>query len=144
MKLKTIDAREADRLVACGATLLDVRERHEIDREQIEGAVAVPLSRFAEANLEPFRGRKVIFFCHSGGRTRLYAAKLAARLQGIGGPRPTTSPNGSRHNRCGTNARATAGRSGISAAARRLPWNAAGSWSWWYRPRWRLCRTMVR
>ncbi|ABD87494.1 rhodanese-like domain-containing protein [Rhodopseudomonas palustris] len=84
MKLKTIDAKEADRLVAGGAALLDVRERHEIDREQIEGAVAVPLSRFAEADLEPFRGRKVIFFCHSGGRTRLYAAKLAARLQGIG------------------------------------------------------------
>jgi rhodanese-related sulfurtransferase len=82
MKLKTINAREAERLVAAGAVLLDIRERHEIDREHIEGAVAVPLSTFGQADLNSFHGRKVIFFCHSGGRTRMYSGALAAKLEG--------------------------------------------------------------
>jgi len=84
MDVKSISPTEAHRLVAeGGAVLIDIRERHEIEREQIAGAVAMPLTALDAADLQPARGRKAIFFCHSGARTRMYAGQLAAKAQGV-------------------------------------------------------------
>ena len=79
MALKTVSPIEAHRMVAHdGAVLVDIRERHEIEREHIDGALELPLTGFKNADLHAARGRKAIFFCHSGGRTRMYAGQIAA------------------------------------------------------------------
>ncbi|KIZ47899.1 MULTISPECIES: rhodanese-like domain-containing protein [Rhodopseudomonas] len=83
MTVKPISALEAHRLVAEGAVLIDIRERHEIAREHIDGAVAMPLTAFNSADLQAARGRKAIFFCHSGARTRMYSGQIAAKAQGV-------------------------------------------------------------
>ncbi len=59
-----IDHDEAQRLVASGAYLLDVREREGFDAERLPGAVSVPvksLDREATAHLD--RNRPVITYC---------------------------------------------------------------------------------
>jgi rhodanese-related sulfurtransferase len=83
MTVKTISPLEAQRLVAAGAVLIDIRQPHEIEREQIDGAIAMPLTTFRDADLTPARDRKAIFFCHSGGRTRTYSGQIAAKAAGI-------------------------------------------------------------
>jgi rhodanese-related sulfurtransferase len=84
MSVKTISPIEAQRMVARdGAVLVDVRERHEIDREHIAGAIELPLTGFKHGDLQAARGRKAIFFCHSGGRTRMYAGQIEAKANGV-------------------------------------------------------------
>lgn len=74
MPLKHINAVEAKRLVDGGALLVDVRENHEYEDENIPGARNEPLSRFGEAE---FAGAEaVVFHCKSGARTRMNAAAL--------------------------------------------------------------------
>jgi len=81
--VKTISAIEAQRMLGDGAVLVDIRERNEIDRERIDGAIELPLTGFKHGDLQPARGRKAIFFCHSGGRTRMYAGQIAAKADGV-------------------------------------------------------------
>jgi len=84
MSLKTISAIEAQRMIAHdGAVLVDVRERHEIAREHIDGAIELPLTSFKTGDLKAAKGRKAIFFCHSGGRTRMYAGQIEAKASGV-------------------------------------------------------------
>ncbi|MGP9813463.1 rhodanese-like domain-containing protein [Rhodopseudomonas sp. NSM] len=83
MGVKTISPIEAQRLLDDGAVLVDVRERHEIERERIDGAIELPLTSFRNGDLLDARGRKAIFFCHSGGRTRMYAGQIAAKANGV-------------------------------------------------------------
>jgi rhodanese-related sulfurtransferase len=76
--LKQITPDEADRLVAEGAVLVDVREAYEQAVERIPGAIELPLSHLAEglpADLP--KGRAPIFLCTSGARTLRYSAALA-------------------------------------------------------------------
>jgi rhodanese-related sulfurtransferase len=86
MSIKSISPLEAQRQVAAGAVLVDIRQPHEIDREQIEGAIAMPLTTFRDADLGAARGRNAIFFCQSGGRTMMYAGQIEAKAAGICDP----------------------------------------------------------
>jgi rhodanese-related sulfurtransferase len=83
MTVKTISPLEAQRMVAAGAVLIDIRQPHEIDRESIDDAIAMPLTTFGDADMTPVRGRKAVFFCHSGGRTMMYAGQIAAKTAGV-------------------------------------------------------------
>lgn len=84
MTVTTLSPIEAHRLVTQeGAVLIDIRERHEIAREQIAGALEMPLSGFGHADLQAARGRKAVFFCHSGGRTRMYAGQIASKADKV-------------------------------------------------------------
>ena len=64
------------RLVDGGALLVDIREDHEYDDENIPGARNEPLSRIA--GVEISGAPAVVFHCKSGARTRMNAAALAA------------------------------------------------------------------
>jgi rhodanese-related sulfurtransferase len=86
MSVKSISPLEAQRLIAAGAVLVDIRQPHEIEREKIDGAIAMPLTSFNAGDLEPARDRKAIFFCHSGARTRMYSGQIAATTAGICDP----------------------------------------------------------
>ncbi|HUO93742.1 MAG TPA: rhodanese-like domain-containing protein [Rhizomicrobium sp.] len=82
MTVKTIDAREAKRLMEeKGATLVDIREPMEHARESIPGAKLVPLSQMGADEF----GKDcpaVIFHCQAGARTM----NNADRLAGCGAP----------------------------------------------------------
>ncbi len=82
MSLKTLSADEARTMIANGAVLVDIREPAEFNREHIDGAVLVPLSSLSDAAFAAYRGRKVIFHCQSGGRTSVYARRLADAIGG--------------------------------------------------------------
>ncbi|MFZ5735958.1 rhodanese-related sulfurtransferase [Rhodopseudomonas thermotolerans] len=87
MSVKTISAIEAHRMMTeDGAVLVDVRERHEITREHIEGAIELPLTGLRHGDLTGAKGRKAIFFCHSGGRTRMYGGQIEAKAAGVCDP----------------------------------------------------------
>ena len=75
MALKHIDAVEAKRLVDGGALLVDVREDHEYEDENIPGARNEPLSRIGGAEITG--APAVVFHCKSGARTRMNAGALA-------------------------------------------------------------------
>ncbi|WP_420132368.1 rhodanese-like domain-containing protein [Rhodopseudomonas sp.] len=81
--MKTISAVEAQQMVSDGAVLVDIREPAEVEREHIDGALTLPLSGFAHADLRGAKGRKAIFFCASGGRTRIYAGQIEAKAKGV-------------------------------------------------------------
>ena len=76
MPLKHINAVEAKTLVDQGAMLVDIREDHEYDDENIPAARNAPLSRIA--GMEISGAPAVVFHCKSGARTRMNAAALAA------------------------------------------------------------------
>ncbi len=57
--------------------LIDVREDREFRAEHIPGARPAPLSRL-EQSLPPVSGKKVVFLCQSGMRTRMQAGRLAS------------------------------------------------------------------
>jgi rhodanese-related sulfurtransferase len=81
MSLQTVTPQEAERLIAQGATLIDIREKDEHARERIMGALNMPLSTLTDLN-----GVKgpVIFHCRAGKRTADNAGRLrqAARCEG--------------------------------------------------------------
>jgi rhodanese-related sulfurtransferase len=80
MSLQTITPEDAERLVAQGATLIDIREKDEHARERIMGALNVPLSTLTD--LGGIKG-PVIFHCRAGKRTADNAGRLqqAARCE---------------------------------------------------------------
>ncbi len=80
MPLRTVSPAEARRLIADGATLVDVREPDEHARERIPGARHLPLSQLDDADLAVHQGKPVIFHCRSGARTLANAPRLAARV----------------------------------------------------------------
>ena len=81
--LKQITPDEADRLVAEGAVLVDVREPYELAQERIAGAIALPLSRLAQGEPADLpAGKAPIFLCASGSRTLRYSAALAELAEG--------------------------------------------------------------
>ncbi len=73
MSLPTITPAEAKRLIAQGATLIDIRDTGEHAREHITGARNRPLSTLAD--LGGVKG-PVIFHCRAGKRTADNASRL--------------------------------------------------------------------
>lgn len=55
--------------------LIDVRERHEHLAQSIEGDLLIPLSSFSAADVPATKGKKIVFYCRSGIRS-----KTACRL----------------------------------------------------------------
>ena len=80
--LKGVDADTAARLQGDGALLVDVREDGEYAQAHIPGSELVPLSRFEASELSLSPGQAVVFFCASGNRTNVHAARLAAKAGG--------------------------------------------------------------
>jgi len=83
MTIRSIDPREAKRLVDDGALLVDVREPDEHARERIRGARLVPLSRL-RAPMVQQEGQPLVFHCRSGSRTAAAVEQLAAATGGDG------------------------------------------------------------
>jgi len=77
--LKSIDAPTAAGMQASGALLVDVREDSEYATAHIAGSELIPLSRFEARELPVADGQAVVYFCASGNRTRVHAARLAAK-----------------------------------------------------------------
>ncbi len=80
MSLQAITPAEAERLIAQGATLVDIREKDEHARECIAGARNVPLSTLTD--LAGIKG-PIIFHCRAGKRTADNVGRLeqAARCE---------------------------------------------------------------
>ena len=72
----------ADRVKSGAAVLIDVREPAEHAREHIPGAISLPISALASANLKLEPGQHAIFHCKSGMRTDTNCARLAAHVDG--------------------------------------------------------------
>ena len=79
MTITTLSAPEAQRLIAQGARLVDIRDADEHARERIPGAINLPLARIEQ--LAP-QDCTVIFHCRSGMRTEANAARLEATSGG--------------------------------------------------------------
>lgn len=77
MTLKTVDAKEARRLIEAGAVLVDIREPDEHAREHIAGAQSAPVSTLPGRALETNGAQQIIFHCRSGARTASNAARLS-------------------------------------------------------------------
>ncbi len=75
MTLPTITPKEAQRLLANGAVLVDIRGRDEYARERIPGARNRPVDKLSTVDDD---AREVIFHCKSGNRTAVNAPKLAS------------------------------------------------------------------
>jgi rhodanese-related sulfurtransferase len=80
--LKGIDIAHAVRLRDSGALMVDVREAHEFAGARIPGSHHAALSNLEAANLPLVEGQAIVFYCASGGRTNLHAARLAAKASG--------------------------------------------------------------
>ena len=77
MTIATITPARARKLIDAGATLVDIREPDEHAREQIPGAINVPVSRLCELPVGP-----VVFHCKSGMRTTANTAALINAADG--------------------------------------------------------------
>ena len=77
MTISTVAPHDAHRLIAAGATLIDIRDPDEHARENIPGALNRPLARLGELPAGP-----VIFHCRSGMRTEANAETLADAATG--------------------------------------------------------------
>jgi len=79
--VETVTRDELKRGLADGKfLLLDVREPNEFAAGHIPGAVNFPLSSFNPANLPRDPGKKIVFSCRSGNRT-----KQAIEMSRLGG-----------------------------------------------------------
>lgn len=67
---------EAHRIVAAGATLLDVRTPAEYGGRHIEGAVNIPVDEVRARLSEIPRDKPVVVYCQSGGRSAAAASTL--------------------------------------------------------------------
>ena len=79
MTLTAVEPEEAERLIASGAKLIDIRDADEHARERIGGAASHPLAQIEQ--FTPCTG-SVIFHCRTGMRTQNNAARLAAAAGG--------------------------------------------------------------
>lgn len=75
MPITTIMPDDADKAMAKGATLVDIRGADEHAREHIAGAIHVPLDRLGAL---PSLPGPIIFHCKSGMRTKANEAALQA------------------------------------------------------------------
>jgi rhodanese-related sulfurtransferase len=68
-----ITPEQAQQAVADGAQLIDVRERHEYEAGNIEGARHIPMTDLNEQAASIDRDRPVVFQCRSGARSLMAA-----------------------------------------------------------------------
>jgi len=88
---QTIKADEAGALLAAGAILLDVRDKHEWQAGHAPKARHIPLAQLASRHQELPTGRTIITVCRSGMRSA-----QAARLLATQG-RPVVNLSGGMH-----------------------------------------------
>ena len=72
-----VDPAEADRLVAAGALMLDVRELDEWEAGRAPVAVHVPMGQVVDRVGELPTDRTIVCMCRVGGRSGSVAAHLA-------------------------------------------------------------------
>lgn len=75
MTLTAITPEAAERMIATGAMLIDIRDPDEHARERIPGAASHPLAQIEQLAAHP---GPTIFHCRSGMRTQTNATRLAA------------------------------------------------------------------
>jgi rhodanese-related sulfurtransferase len=76
---RTVNAAEADALIAAGAILLDVREKDEYQAGHAPKARHIPLGQLAARHGELPAGRTVVTVCRSGMRSTQAARLLAGQ-----------------------------------------------------------------
>jgi rhodanese-related sulfurtransferase len=77
-EMPEISREEAQKLVADGAQLVDVRADHEWEMGRIEGAKHLSLAELADRTDEIDKDRPVVFYCRGGNRSTMAAEALAA------------------------------------------------------------------
>lgn len=84
---QSVDAAEANRLIAAGAPVVDVREPQEFAAGAIPGAINVPLSQVQQRGIEALRSAGVavdapaiILVCRSGARSGSACSALRSSL----------------------------------------------------------------
>ena len=74
--MSEVSREDAQKLIAEGAQLIDVRAQHEWDAGRIEGAKHVPLPELAERTGEIDDDRAVVLYCRGGNRSTMAAEAL--------------------------------------------------------------------
>jgi rhodanese-related sulfurtransferase len=72
-----IDVAEAKEMLSNGATIIDVRERHEYDSGHVPGAGLIPVNTVYARREELPKDKDLLFICAVGQRSAL-AAEMAA------------------------------------------------------------------
>ena len=73
-----VSREEAQKLIADGAQLVDVRASHEWEAGRIAGAAHLPLDELAGRTGELDPERPVVLYCRGGNRSTMAAEALAA------------------------------------------------------------------
>ena len=74
---REVSREEAQKLIADGAQLVDVRADHEWEVGRIAGATHLPLAELAERAGEIEQERPVVVYCRGGNRSSMATAALA-------------------------------------------------------------------
>jgi rhodanese-related sulfurtransferase len=77
-EIREVSREEAQKMVAEGAQLIDVRADHEWEMGRIEGATHLPLAELDERVGEIDKARPVVFYCRGGNRSTMATEALAA------------------------------------------------------------------
>jgi len=77
-EIREVSREEAQKMVAEGAQLVDVRADHEWEMGRIEGATHLPLAELNERVGEIDKDRPVVFYCRGGNRSTMATEALAA------------------------------------------------------------------
>jgi rhodanese-related sulfurtransferase len=76
-EIREVSREEAQKMVAEGAQLVDVRADHEWEAGRIEGARHVPLAELSERAGEIDKNRPVVLYCRGGTRSTMATEALA-------------------------------------------------------------------
>jgi len=77
-EIREVSREEAQKMVAEGAQLVDVRADHEWEMGRIEGAVHLSLAELSGRAGEIDKDRPVVFYCRGGNRSTMATEALAA------------------------------------------------------------------
>jgi rhodanese-related sulfurtransferase len=77
-EIREVSREEAQKMVAEGAQLVDVRADHEWEMGRIEGATHLPLAELNERAGEIDKDRPVVFYCRGGNRSTMATEALAS------------------------------------------------------------------
>jgi rhodanese-related sulfurtransferase len=73
-----VSREQAQKLIAEGAQLIDVRAEHEWEMGRISGATHLPLAELSERVGEIDRDRPVVLYCRGGNRSTMATEALVA------------------------------------------------------------------